>query len=112
MKPSIGPATIIGWALALAGIIAAVVISIEENETLFTGSSSLPVKLAAGIVIATNAGRHYQAAKLPGAEQVGEVIDALPPELQGAPTVVPPPDNDDGPHVDRSGADVAPPPAA
>lgn len=111
-RVAIGPASILGWAAALGGIVAAIWISVEEGITIFSGASGLPAKLAAGILVATHLGRQYQDAHLPGGDVVGEVLDELPAALQGVPTLPAPPapDGVDGPQVAFSGADE--PPAA
>lgn len=70
---SVGPASLIGYGGAVVGLITSIVLAISQNETLFTGSSSLPVKLAAGLALGTGFGRQYQAAHLPGGATVGKV---------------------------------------
>lgn len=115
-KVPVGPSSLIGWLASAGALLVCIVQSINEAQPLLTHGNKTSGLIAAAILIFTHAGRQYQAANLPGAQEVGEAVDELPPALadlaqSGLQLVASNPDGVDGPHVADSGAPAAAAPA-
>lgn len=99
---SIGPASILGWIAAAAGIVTSTVQSLETGGALVSGPGKWPAILGVVALAATNAGRQFQAAHLTKAAAVAEtaasavsdasaVLPTLQEELAAQPPPIPPP---------------------
>lgn len=77
-----GPSSILGWVLAAAGLVTSTVLSLENSEALTTGPGKLPAILGVVALVATNAGRQFQAAHLTKAAAVAADVSKLPVALE------------------------------
>jgi len=78
---SIGPASVLGWLAAGAGLITCTVQSIETGGALVSGPGKWPAILGVAVLAVTNLGRQLQAAHLPGAASVADSVAEIPAEL-------------------------------
>lgn len=116
---SIGPASILGWIAAAAGIVTSTVQSVEGSGALASGPGKWPAILGVGALLATNLGRQFQAAHLTKAAAVASDVAKVPAVLEqlaaaaqaNVATVQAHPDGVDGPHVPFATETVAPPAA-
>lgn len=118
---SIGPASILGWLAAAAGLLTTAVQSLENSQALVAGPGKWPAILGVGALVATNLGRQFQAAHLTKAAvvtadvaKVPDALAALAAEAQAnVAKLQAQPDGVDGPHVPFSGQpeEGSPPPA-
>lgn len=109
----VGPASVLGWLAAAAGIVTSTVQSLEGSGALTAGAGKWPAILGVAALVATNLGRQFQAAHLPKAAAVAEKVAELPSALEAlaaeaqknVAVVQAHPDGVDGPHVIFSGAE-------
>lgn len=81
-RVSIGPSSYLGWLSAAGALLTCIVQSVQEGQPLLTHGNQTAGIIATVLLVATHAGRQYQAARLPGASAVGGALDALPSDLQ------------------------------
>lgn len=109
-KVTVGLATKLGLAKTLFFGLVAIVQSIEDNQALLHGTNKPAALLAFGSGIVTIGGRMYQAAHLPGGDQVAALTADIPAELaelaadSQAALAAGEADGKDGPQVPNSGA--------
>ncbi len=85
----VGIASVLGYIAGAAGVIVAIIQSIEENQALLSGTNKAAGVAGLALIALTNGGRHYQAAKLPGSAADTELAKLSAEARTNAETVPP-----------------------